>query len=67
MMKKLLKALLMIILGALGAAIVLYIDAHCPKKQAERQNQINAMIGQYIKTHSQDIFELITKNENFFK
>jgi len=64
-LKTLLKSLAVIILGAVGAGAVLYADSVCPKKQAEFNLKINKTVAKYVKTHSQDIFESIAKNENF--
>lgn len=66
-MKTLLKSLAVIVLGALGAGAVLYVDSICPKKQAELDLKINNAVAKYVRTHSGDILESIAKNENFGK
>lgn len=64
-MKILLKALSVVVLAAIGAGGVIYMDAHCPKKQAEVQNQINTSIAKYIEQNSQKVLETLAKNEEF--
>ena len=64
-MKTLLKALAVIILAALGAGGVLYLDGKCPQKQAKFQEQLNEAIAGYIKNNPQPILESLAKSENF--
>lgn len=64
-MKKLLNAILIVLLAGLGAGGVLYLDRNCPVKQAEEQKRINATIEQYINNNSQDILEKMAKSERF--
>lgn len=64
-MKILLKALGIVVLAGIGTGAVLYLDAHCPKKQKAEQERINAMIAKYIENNPQFILEQIAKNENF--
>ena len=64
-MKTLLKALAVIILAALGAGGVLYLDGKCPQKQAKIQEQLNEAIAGYIKNNPQPILESLAKSENF--
>lgn len=65
--KTLLKSLVVIILGAVGAGAVLYADSVCPKKQAELDLKINNTVAKYVKTHSEDILKNIAESENFAK
>ena len=64
-MKTLLKALSVIVLGAIGAGGVIYADSVCPKKQAEQQARIEQAIEKYVKSHSLTILENIARNEEF--
>lgn len=64
-MKKLLNALLVVLLAGLGAGGVLYLDKNCPNKQTQEQNRINAAIAQYVNNNSQAILEQMAKSENF--
>ena len=57
-MKTLLKALAVIILAALGAGGVLYLDGKI-------QEQLNEAIAGYIKNNPQPILESLAKSENF--
>lgn len=66
-MKKLFNAILIVLLAALGAGGVLYLDKHCPYTQAETNKQINLAVAQYINQNSNEILERLAKSENFSK
>lgn len=64
-MNTLFKALGVVILSGASAFGVVYMNDHCPKKQALLQNQINTSVAAYIENNSQKLLEYIAKNENF--
>jgi len=64
-MKILLKALAIFVLAALGAGAVIYIDAHCPQKQAKIKAQIEEASAKYVENHSDKILENIAKHDEF--
>jgi protein-disulfide isomerase len=64
-MKTLFKAIAVILLGGLGAAGVVYLDAHCPKKQAAIAEKTSAAVQNYVQEHSEEIASLVVKSETF--
>ncbi len=64
-MKKLLNAVSVVILAALGAGGVLYADKNCAKKQADLQQKINNSVAQYINSNAPAVLEKLSKTENF--
>lgn len=64
-MRKLLYAVAVIALSALGAGGVLYMDKHCPYTQAKMQKRIDEAISTYMQNHSQEILETLAKSDNF--
>ncbi len=65
MMKTVLKYLSVLVLAALGAGVVLYVDEHCPEKQLAKQAQLEKSIALYINNHPHVILEAISKSDNF--
>ena len=64
-MNKLLNALFIVLLAALGAGGVLFADKNCAKKQADLQQKINKSVAQYVENNSPTILEKMAKTENF--
>lgn len=64
-MKTLLKSLGVIVLAAVGAGAVIYLDSICPEKKKQQQAQINEIISQYISQNPQIVLEKIAKTEEF--
>ena len=64
-MNTLLKSIGVIILAAVGAGSVLYMDATCPKKQEAQKAQIDEAVAQYINKNPKYILEQIAKTEEF--
>lgn len=60
-----LKALGVIVLAAASSAGVVYLDAHCPDKQAQQQKMVEAAAAKYIASHPAMVLEQIAKSENF--
>ncbi len=65
MMKIVLKYLAVLVLAAMGAGVVLYMEGNCPEKQQERQAQMEKSIALYIDNHPQAVLEAVSKNDNF--
>jgi len=64
-MKVLFKAIAIIVLAAIGAGSVIYLDAKCPEKQKMRLAEINKATAKYIDGNTAGILEKIAKNDNF--
>lgn len=64
-MKKILNAVIIVLLAGLGVGGVLYMDKNCPLKQAEEQKRIDKAVAQYVNNNSQEILEKMAKSENF--
>jgi len=64
-MKTLLKSLGVIVLAAVGAGAVIYLDSICPEKKKQQQAQINEIVSQYISQNPQIVLEKIAKTEEF--
>lgn len=65
MIKKILEAVAVVFLAGIGAGGVLYIDAHCPKKNTAMTKKIEQTVSSYIQNNSQDVLETLSKNEKF--
>lgn len=65
MMKIFLKALAVLVLAAIGAGGVLYMDGNCPQKMAERQKAAEQRIALYLNNNPQAVLEAVSKSENF--
>ncbi len=64
-MKKILNALFIVVLAAVGAGSVVYMDKNCQKKKAEELKTINAVIAEYIADKPEVILEKLSKSDNF--
>lgn len=64
-MKKLLNALFIVVLAAIGAGSVVYMDKNCQKKKAEDMKMINAAIANYVANEPNVILEKLAKSDNF--
>lgn len=64
-MNILLKSVSVIVLAAIGAGGVLYMDSQCPKKKAAQKAQVEETVAQYINNNPQVVLEKIAKTEEF--
>lgn len=64
-MKKLLSALSIIILAAIGAGLVLYIENNCQQKKANNAKMINTAVANYIANEPNAVLEKLAKSDNF--
>lgn len=64
-MKKLLNAIFIVFLAALGAGIVLYLDKNASFQQTKEQQYIDAAVARYINDNSQEVLEKMAKSERF--
>ncbi len=64
-MKKLLNALSIVVLAAIGAGSVIYADKTCQQKKAAEIGKINEAITNYVANQPQVILEKLAKSDNF--
>lgn len=64
-MKKILNAIGVVVLAAIGAGSVIYADKNCQQKQANEIGRINAAIANYVANQPQVILEKLAKTDNF--
>ncbi len=64
-MKIFFKYFAVLVVAALGAGGVIYLDAHCPKKQAEQSQLINQAIESYVQNNKETLANLVLESDTF--
>ncbi len=64
-MKIFFKYFAILIVAALGAGCVLYLDAHCPRKNVSQKQMMNQAVENYIQNNKELIAQLVLESDAF--